>query len=235
MSRHLRWAGFALLVAVASTWTAAAQEKKDLDKDQKDKKDELVKLGEVTGMLTGLGEDRTVTVKVTYRYMEPNASAFQNQANLARRQFDIMRNPNPFERQRQMAQLQVDIANNQRNLYTAKEVSKDVAFRPADGMKIRTNDPPLAFDDKGNPRKYTEKELKEMKGEGNLPGYQTDWDQLRTGQYVTITAARKKEAVGATKSKELDKEKELEKKLLDNSEKPLATMIVILKDGAPGK
>lgn len=225
MRRPLHWLGLAVL-AVSLASLASAQEKKD-DKDKKEG-DKLVKVGDFSGSLTALGEGRTLTLKITHRYLEPNASAIQNQQNLVRRQYDIMRNPNPFDRQQQMAQLMRDVANNQRNLYTPKEVHKEVPLQSAENVQVRSKQPPLAFDDKGNPRKYTDKELKEMKGEGNLPGYQSDWDQLRTGQLVTITVARKKDAAPAGgKGKDLDKD--LEKKLLD-TEKPYATLILIVGD-----
>lgn len=233
MGRHLRWAGFVLVIAFTSTFTAAAQDKKDLDKkvEKKDEKkdDKVVKAGDFTGTIITLGENKELTVKVTLKYMEPNASAFQNHQNYMRRAVEISRNQNPFERQRQMAQLQIDIANNQRNMYTAKEVHKDIPLQPSENLVIRAMHPPLAFDDKGNPRKYTDKELKEMKGEGNLPGYKADWDQLRTGQIVSVSYGRKKDAPGVQKGKDLDKDRELERKLLE-SDKPIAMMIVIVAE-----
>lgn len=226
MYRRIRLLGLICLI-LSMLPLAVAQDKKDLDKDKKnDAKDEkLVKAVEITGTVTQLGEDKSITVKVTHKYMEPNASAFQNQQNLARRQLDIIRNPNPNERARQLYQLQIDIANNQRNLYTAKEKHQDVHFLPADSLILRSAQPPLAFDDKGNPRKYTKAELDELKGaDPKLPGYKSEWDQLRTGQIVTVTGARKKDAADKPKVKDLDRD--MEKKLLD-SDKPIAMMIVI--------
>jgi hypothetical protein len=35
---------------------------------------------------------------------------------------------------------------------------------------VRSLQPPVAFDDKGNVKKYTAQELKEMRGDGKLPG-----------------------------------------------------------------
>lgn len=235
MSRHLRWAGLVLVIAFASTFTAAAQDKKDLDKkvEKKDDKkdDKYVKAGDFTGTIITLGDNKELTVKVTLKYTEPNPGAIQNHQNYMRRAVEISRNPNPIERNRQMAQLQIDIANNQRNMYTLKEVHKDIALQPSENLVIRANHPPLAFDDKGNPRKYTDKELKEMRGEGNLPGYKADWDQLRTGQLVTVSYGRKKDAPAVQKGKDLDKDRELERKLLE-SDKPIAMMIVIVAEQA---
>src|SRR5688500_18910838 len=107
MGRHHRCAGSALLVLFSSP-SLAADAKKQADKKDGDK---LVALGQINGTITNIAEgSRNLTVNVVYRYMEPNASAFQNQQNLARRQFEIMRNPNPYARQQQLAQLANDIA-----------------------------------------------------------------------------------------------------------------------------
>lgn len=227
-----RWAGLALLIGLTLPLAAAddaKDKKKDLDKEKPKEAEKLVPLGQYTGVLTSIGgSDKLLTVKITIRYMEPNASAFQNQQNLIRRQAEVMRQPNPIERQRQLAQLAYDMAQNQRNLYTKKEVSKDVDVQVADGAKVRSINPPLAFDDKGNPRKYTQKELKELRGDEKLPGYNSDLDALRTGQTVTLSLATKKDANPARqKGKDLDKD--LEKKLLDDN-RPYATMIVIVSE-----
>jgi hypothetical protein len=224
--RSFRSLGFVLLVAAAASF-AVAQEKKDPDKDRKDG-EKLVKVGDCTGTITGLGENKNIKLKVTFRYLEPNPSAFQNQQNLVRRQFEILRNTNPAERQQQLAQLAQDVAQNQRNLYHPKEVHRNLELQPTDNVRVRSMQPPLAYDDKGNPRKYTARELQDLKGEHNLPGYMSEWGQLRAGQIATVTVyARKKDTAPAAAPKGKDADKELERKLLE-TEKPYASMIVIL-------
>jgi hypothetical protein len=61
-----------------------------------------------------------------------------------------------------------------------------------DDVKVRTKNPPVAYDDKGNKKKYTAKELKELKGDSKLPGYTAGFEDLKTNQYVQVTLVRKK-------------------------------------------
>jgi hypothetical protein len=226
---HRRWAGIALLIAC--TLSLSADQQKDTQDPVKEpaKKapEKLTSLGEYTGLLINLEDDQHLTVKVTLRFLEPNPSAVQQQQNLMRRQVEIMQNRNPVERQRQLAQLAVEVAQNQRNLYTSKEVQQDVRCQAVENIKVRTLQPPLAFDDRGNPRKYSAKELKELKGSGNLPGYASSYSNLRTGQTVTVHLAGKKEA--GTPKKGKDPDKELERKLLE-TDTSYVTMIVIVSE-----
>lgn len=69
---------------------------------------------------------------------------------------------------------------------------QNVKVMTVDDVKVRTKNPPIAYDDKGNKKKYTTKELKELKGDSKLPGYSADFDALKTNQYVQITLVRKK-------------------------------------------
>jgi hypothetical protein len=54
----------------------------------------------------------------------------------------------------------------------------------ADDLKVRLPYPPPATDERGNPKKYTTKELKALKGPGNEWGYTADFDSLKQGQTV---------------------------------------------------
>src|SRR5262245_53295686 len=72
-----------------------------------------------------------------------------------------------------------------------KEGYKPVDLTPADDMIVRRLDPPIYYDN-GKPRKPTAKELKEAKGEGNLPGYQAELSDLKRDQLVTCYCVQKK-------------------------------------------
>ena len=63
-----------------------------------------------------------------------------------------------------------------------------------DDVKIRTENPPVAYDDKGNKKKYTEKELRELKGDPKLrlPGYSAEFNDLKVNQVVEVSLVRKK-------------------------------------------
>jgi hypothetical protein len=66
-------------------------------------------------------------------------------------------------------------------------------FNTSDDLKVRMTNPPADFDEKGRPRKYSSKELKEMKGpDPKLPGYTGDFDSLKAGQWVRLYVPRPK-------------------------------------------
>jgi hypothetical protein len=70
-------------------------------------------------------------------------------------------------------------------------VTKDVELEMADSVKIRSTHPLQQFDDKGNIKKrFTPKELKELKGDERLPGYSAELTDLHPGQTVSVKLAR---------------------------------------------
>ena len=108
--------------------------------------------------------------------------------------------------------------------YSIQTINQDVELQAADDIKVRIPKPPPAFDDKGRPKKYSEKELRELKGPGNLPGYTGDFENVRPGQVVQVYLGKKKEALKPQPKKKKGEDQEAP----DN--KPQATMIVILLD-----
>jgi len=84
---------------------------------------------------------------------------------------------------------------------------QDVKVMTIDDVKIRTKNPPVAYDDKGNKKKYTAKELKELKGDSKLPGYTAEFNDLKQNQVVEVSLVRKKS---------------------DKGKQPLASMILIV-------
>jgi len=62
----------------------------------------------------------------------------------------------------------------------------------ADDLKVRTLVLPPAYDDKGKVRKYTSKELAELKGpDKKLPGYTASEGDLKRDQVVTLHLVKK--------------------------------------------
>src|SRR5215471_4803028 len=68
---------------------------------------------------------------------------------------------------------------------------QDVKVMSTDDVKVRTKNPPVAYDDKGNKKKYTPKELKELKGDSKLPGYSAEFSDLKQNQIVEVSLVRK--------------------------------------------
>jgi hypothetical protein len=68
---------------------------------------------------------------------------------------------------------------------------KQVKLSVVDAVQVRTRLLPLAFDDKGAPRKLTTEEVKELRGtDAKLPGYAADYSDLKAGQAVLINLGR---------------------------------------------
>ena len=78
----------------------------------------------------------------------------------------------------------------QKSLVPAK--MEDIELPLKDDVKIRQANPPEAFDDKGRPKKYTVKELKELKGDDlKTPGYPADFSDLINQSIVNVTLMQK--------------------------------------------
>ncbi len=217
----------ALLVVIA--WPALADDKTDPEPKPKDADKDAVKLislGQVAGVLTSTGGSESwYTIKVMVRTVEPNLQAQANlpqkQLDLLKRQAEIMRNRNPLQRQQQLVQLMAEAQKGQQDLFRIKEVPVDIPAVPADDMKVRLAQPPDAFDDKGNIKRYTAKELKELRGPEGLPGYAGTLDDVKSKQIVIAYLARK--PVKPKDPKDKDGDKPAEK---DNV--PVISMLVIV-------
>ena len=71
-----------------------------------------------------------------------------------------------------------------RNISRAGD-STDVSRELTSDVKVRFLNLPPKKDEKGKPIPYTEKEKKELKGEGNKKGYKADREDLTPGKIVT--------------------------------------------------
>jgi hypothetical protein len=212
-----------------SLGVVAADGNKDLDKDkdkEKDTGEKLVSLGRLVGVLQATGgSSGDLTLRVTVPTLEANP---QEQANLVRQQQEvllrqqvILRLRNPVQRQQQMAQLLQSaqrLMQTQQNLFRVKRTQVDVPLQLGDDVKVRSLTPPRAFDDKGNVKRYTAKELKELRGPGDLPGFAADRDHLEEGQTVLVKVSIKK-----LKDKPANK-------LTVTEDKPIVTLVLIVSE-----
>ena len=72
-------------------------------------------------------------------------------------------------------------------LYDIRERDQTFDLVPEDDIKVRVSMPPQPFDEKGNPRKYTAQEMKELKGEDpRVPGYKSSLEFVQVGQTVVV-------------------------------------------------
>jgi hypothetical protein len=215
----------------------AADEKKDVDKKDVDKKaPELVKAGVLTGKVLSVDETKR-TIRMRLELPELNQNTVQA---IARDQAELQRvlltERNPQTRAQRVAQLQVQIAQHQRNLYSVKHHDLDV--NSSEEVKVRLKNPPVKFDDKGKIVRYTEKELKELKGDDpKLTGYNGEFADIRPNGYIEVHLMKKKgnpmipKPQPGVKGKDVDAP-DIQAILAEYS--PQATMIVVIAEPPPG-
>jgi hypothetical protein len=186
----------------------------------------------VTGKLLSVGgTDKSLSLRVDYQVLEPKPNAGKGQAHamqhLLHEQQQIMRTRNPLVRAQKLQQFEIDAIRQQNRAVNQafKLVSehKDFDLESTAEVKVRYLEPPAQYDDKGQLKKYTAAELKELKGKNpDLPGYEADFDKLTVGQAVRVTLAVPK----ADKDKAKDKD-------APDDRKPLVSMVVIVADAPP--
>src|SRR5262245_2724266 len=91
------------------------------------------------------------------------------------------------------AKLSVQTSRGRSTLRATEDV-QTVEMTP--DVRVRFMNPPPRTDEKGKKIPYTEKELRELKGDPNMKGYKADVDDLKAGQIVTIHVVRLKGAKG---------------------------------------
>jgi hypothetical protein len=166
--------------------------KKDEKKDPEEKKDkDWVKAGQMSGELVNINDSKkTIKVKLTTEIRTINQGEAQGlaqaEANLQRA--IAGRDANGVR------QAQQDIVTHTRNLYKLEKKTQEVEVPTLDDVKVRIPAPPVAYDDDGKIKRYTTEELRKLKGDPPLPGYPGEFNNLHSGQMVTITLMRKKDA-----------------------------------------
>lgn len=84
-----------------------------------------------------------------------------------------------------------------------RAVEDDHVYELTPDVKIRFMHPPPKTDEKGKNIPYTDKELRELKGDPNLKGYKADLEDLKPGKMVTLHLVRIKGAKGELAEKRL--------------------------------
>ena len=111
-----------------------------------------------------------------------------------------------------------------------------VEFQLTEKVKVRTMVLPEAFDDKGNPKKYTKKELSDLKGADKVsPGYESSVEKLGAGQTVQLTlAAVARPAAPTGKKKEKEDDGDGLKDTVFKSKQVKMVVIITSPEGSEG-
>jgi hypothetical protein len=174
-----------LAIATAQEPKQESPKKTQSKKEKLQSKEKMLASGKVTGKLTHVeGAQRYFVVQVKYAVSRPNLGAMQNIANLNRQLASARQNKDA----KGALNAQMQLAWNQAIMYDVQTLDGPIEFVADDDMKIRTLQLPVEYDDKGKPRKLTQKELKERRGSDlSLPGYEADFDMLKQGQLVNVS------------------------------------------------
>jgi hypothetical protein len=120
------------------------------------------------------------------------------------------------------------IAQHQARLYSIETKKVDIQVTTVEDLKVRLARPPVQFDEKGKVKKYTKKELDDLKGpDTKLPGYMAEFSDLHADQIVEVYLKKKDASKGAkpTGKKDKDADTDLLAHVL-----PEVSMVVILVD-----
>lgn len=156
------------------------------------------------------------------------------QVQMQQAQMQIANARNPQQRQQAMnrlMQLQRQLAQqairaNQGGAGRITMVKQEIEFQATETVKVRTLVTPEQFDEKGNLKKYTAKELAELKGKDkNLIGFESSLEKLSPGQKVRV-------ALGVARQTAGNKDKEGDAGL--NEKRMQVRLIVILDEGSGG-
>lgn len=136
---------------------------------------------------------------------------------------------NPRERALRMARYQQELAKKQANPLETHS-AQDVEVRAGEKMVVRSLYPPPTYDEKGNLKTYTAKELAALRGRTKLPGYPADLEDVRVGSWVTVYLAKVEAPKGGIPKKKL-----LEDDVEIGATKPEVVMLVIKAEPMGGR
>jgi hypothetical protein len=116
--------------------------------------------------------------------------------------------------------------------YRVNVLKNTIEFQAMETVKVRTTVLPEQFDDKGNVKKFTKKELDELKGKDkNLPGYESSLEKLEAGQIVKVSLAQAKKAPAKGPDKnDKDNDKDQDK---DDGEKKMQVKLIVIQKEVP--
>lgn len=130
-------------------------------------------------------DKKSLRLRVPIRYVRVNAGQVQSYLNAQVSMMQASNAQGVLNAQSQMAQAAAQI-------YEIATEDREVEWTAADDLKVRMYNPPPQFDDKGRVKRYTPKELRELKGNDKLPGYPAEFSDIKSGQIVQVTLLQKK-------------------------------------------
>jgi hypothetical protein len=167
---------------------------RDLDKKDTGTSEKMLKAGLLQGKVLTVAESKkSLRLQITFNIPKLNQGALSGYLQAQQSLQQALLNTNPQQRLQQMLQAQQQMAQHQAQMYQPESITRDVELQTIEDVKVRMLTPPPQFDDKGHVKKYTAKELKELRGpDPKLPGYQAEFGDLHEGQIVQVHLVKKK-------------------------------------------
>jgi len=227
---HFLGAFFGLLILLSGAPLAEAQKKKKDDLDPKEGKtsEKMIKAGQLQGKVKNVYESKkTLRISVTVVTPKPNVGAIQGLAQAKQNYLNaIYKRPPDLNGARQA---QIQMLQHQANLYTYEKKEHEIELSTVDEVEVRAIKPKPEFDEKGNVKKFTKKQLKELKGpDPKKPGYPAEFGDVQPDQLIKVQLVKKK---GEPKPAPMRRKKDEElDPLADNL--PQVSSIMIMHDPA---
>ncbi|MHB1426011.1 MAG: hypothetical protein ACYC3I_22840 [Gemmataceae bacterium] len=159
---------------------------KGVDTDPAAAEKKMMKKAQVQATVVNVVEDKkTLRLRLTIPYVRINEGQLQNYNNAVT---NMMRATKPQD----FVNAQNAAADAAALVYEIATVQKEVEWTAADEIKVRAANPPPQFDDKGRPKRYTSKELRELRGTDKLPGFPAEFSDIKSGQTLVVTLLQKK-------------------------------------------
>ncbi|MBM3996723.1 MAG: hypothetical protein FJ303_21595 [Planctomycetes bacterium] len=171
-------------------------DKKDPEKKEEKKKEKLVFGAKfVTKIVNIKGETNreyiVETQEIDPAKVQANQTwAVQRQQQLAQQYAQALQQKDFKARAQALANYQRDSQNYQFELAkraTQIYSTKNAEIRAAENARVRSNILPIEFDDTGNQKKFTAKEIEARKDKIGLPGhFPSEFDAIKPGQFVEV-------------------------------------------------
>lgn len=172
----------------------AKDEKKDSEKKAEPKKapEKLVYGNKFITKIVSISGESSREFSVESQELDPkkvfefNKWKAERSLALAKQQSGVKDVNGRNQYQQALATFQNEMAKRSNNLTTGKPLE----VRATENAKVRTLFLPVEFNDVGEQKKWTKKEIEERKDKTGLPGYSADFEALKQGQWVEIYMAK---------------------------------------------
>lgn len=206
---------FMLMVAAVESHAQNKKKKPDNDNPASTTIDsDKLRAGEFIGTLKSTpGSDRIFLLEIETPQLVPSGGGggggrggrgnniMQQQNRLAQAQRAISTARTPQQRMQAMQRYQQAMLQQQRAMsgigrggipgYRVNTIKQEIEFQLSEKARVRTMLLPEEFDDKGNVKKYSARELAQLRGpDSSLPGYSSSLDKLEPGQKVRVILGR---------------------------------------------